>query len=316
MTHIKGIRFDLPLVRRLGLIDDNEAHRIAWNTHEGLEIHYVLRGRFTWEIRNSRKQLSVNGGHLAIIPAGRAHRAAGETGTPSFRMGIILEPFSKAIARGSSFAADELREILDMLATKTLILRPLTPDVLKCLRSLREAIIAFKPEGLTSRLRLRTLAELLLVETKAALETDCPMPHDNRLMDNIWKWINRHLTEDISSEQLVAKSGYGRSRFFTLFRNEIGLTPADYIVRERIALAKDLLLSHPDLPAAEIARRTGFSSPSFFTLNFRKQTGQTPTAFRAGLSAKPPPAAIQSAFQLGLHHELSPHGQRRICYNN
>ena len=40
------------------LIDDNEAHRIAWNTHEGLEIHYVLRGRFTWEIRNSRKQLS------------------------------------------------------------------------------------------------------------------------------------------------------------------------------------------------------------------------------------------------------------------
>ena len=85
MTHIKGIRFDLPLIRRLGLIDDSEAHRIAWNTHEGLEIHYVLRGRFTWEIRNSRKPLSVNGGHLAIIPAGlirdgRGRRASLRTG--------------------------------------------------------------------------------------------------------------------------------------------------------------------------------------------------------------------------------------------
>ena len=287
MTHIKGIRFDLPLVRRLGLIDDSEAHRIAWNTHEGLEIHYVLRGRFTWEIRNSRKQLSVNGGHFAIIPAGRPHRAAGESGTPSFRLGVILEPFSKAIARGSSFAADELQATLETLEAKTLVLRPLTPDLLKCLRALREAMANFKPDGLTSRLRLRALSELLLIETKAALETNCPMPHDNRLMDNICQWINQHLTEDISSEQLVAKSGYGRSRFFTLFRNEIGLTPADYIVRERIALAKDLLRSQPDLPAAEIAKRIGFSSPSFFTLNFRKQTGQTPTAFRAGLSARP-----------------------------
>lgn len=286
MTHIKGIRFDLPLVRRLGLIDDSEAHRIAWNTHEGLEIHYVLRGRFTWEIKNSRKQLSVNGGHFAIIPAGRPHRAAGESGTPSFRLGVILEPFSRQIFRGSSFSPDELRATFDTMAAKTLVLRPLTPDLLKCLRTLRETMAVFKPEDMTGKLRLRLLSELLLAETKAALETDSPMPHDNRLMDNICQWINQHLTEDISSEQLVAKSGYGRSRFFALFRTEIGLTPADYIVRERIALAKELLKARPELTATQIAKRTGFSSPSFFTLNFRKQTGMTPTAFRASLSAK------------------------------
>ena len=284
MTHIKGTRFDLPLVQRLGLIDDSEAHRIAWNTHEGLEIHYVLRGRFTWEIKNSRKPLSVSGGHFVIIPAGRAHRAAGETGTPSFRLGVILEPFSKARVRGSSFSPDELRETLDALAAKALVLKPITADILRCLRSIRETMTAFKPEDTAGKLRLRLLSELLLVETKTALDAADTMPHDNRLMANIRKWIDRHLAEDISPAQLVAKSGYGRSRFFALFRSEIGLTPADYIVRERIARAKDLLRSRPDLPAAEIARRTGFSSPSFFALNFRKQTGLTPTAFRAGVS--------------------------------
>ena len=286
MTHIKGIRFDLPLVRRLGLINDSEAHRIAWNTHEGLEIHYVLRGRFTWEIKNSRKPLSVHGGHFVIIPAGRAHRAADESGTPSFRLGIILEPFSGKFARSSSFSIDELHELLDALAKKPLVLRPLTPDILKCLRTLRETMATFKPEDTTGKLRLRLLSELLLVETKIALETDSPMPHDNRLMDNIRRWIDQHLTEDIPSEKLVTMSGYGRSRFFALFRTEIGLTPADYIVRERIALAQNLLSSQPDLTATEIAKRTGFSSPSFFALNFRKQTGMTPTAFRASLKIK------------------------------
>lgn len=285
MTHLKGIRFDLPLVQRLGLINDSKAHRIAWNTHEGLEIHYVLRGRFTWEIRNGRKPLSVHGGHFAVIPAGRAHRAAGEAGTPSFRLGVILKPFSKSLVRGSSFSPDELRTTLDALAAKALVLKPITADILRCLRSIRETMSAFKPEDAAGKLRLRLLSELLLVETKTALEAASTMPHDNRLMANIRKWIDRHLAEDISPAQLVAKSGYGRSRFFALFRNEIGLTPADYIVRERIARAKELLRSRPDLPAADIARQTGFSSPSFFTLNFRKQTGQTPTAFRATVSA-------------------------------
>ena len=281
MTHIKGYRFGLPLVQRLGLIDDSEAHRINWNAHEGLEIHYVLRGRFTWEIRRSPKALAVNGGHFAIIPAGRAHRAAGETGTPSFRLGVILEPFSKSIVRGSSFPPDEFHETLDALSAKALRLRPLTSDMLKCLRAIREAMTGFKPDDATCRLHLRLLTELLLVETKIALQTDSPMPHDNQLMNNIRKWIDQHLQESIPINQLVTMSGYGRSRFFTLFRNATGLTPADYIVRERIALAKSLLVSMPPLSASEVARRTGFSSPSFFALNFRKQTGMTPTAFRS-----------------------------------
>lgn len=283
MTHLKGYRFGLPFIRRLGLIDDSEAHRIDWNTHAGLEIHYVLRGRFTWEIRRSRTNLAVNGGHFAIIPAGRDHRAAGESGTPSFRLGVILEPHSKAVAHGTSFSSDDLRTIVDALSANALVLKPLTPDMLKCLRAIRETMTAFKPDDETGRMRLRILSELLLVETKIAVETDSPMPHDNHLMDNIRQWIDRHLSEDISVSQLVTMSGYGRSRFFALFRTAVGLTPADYIVRERISLAKRLLASRPTLSAADVARRAGFRSASFFTLNFRKQTGLTPTAYRASL---------------------------------
>ena len=47
------------------------------------------------------------------------------------------------------------------------------------------------------------------------------MPHDNRLIDNIRKWIDQHLTEDIPSDHLVTMSGYGRSRFIALFRKQL-----------------------------------------------------------------------------------------------
>ena len=280
MTHIKGYRFGLPAVQRLGLIDDAETHRIKWNAHEGLEIHYVLRGRFTWEIRRRRDPLVVPGGYFVIIPAARDHRAAGETGTPSHRLGVILEPFSKSIARGSSLSADELKDVFGTMSAHALELRPLTSDILKCLREMRASMDNFDPDKPDTTIRLRILSELLLVETKIALEADSPMPHGSRLMENIRRWIDEHLAEDISSDRLVAMSGYSRSRFFTLFRTEIGLTPADYIVRGRIAMAEKLLRENPDMSASAVARKTGFSSPSFFTLNFRKHTGTTPSAFR------------------------------------
>ena len=79
----------------------------------------------------------------------------------------------------------------------------------------------------------------------------------------------------------------GDPRFFTLFRTEIGLTPADYIVRGRIAMAEKLLREHPDMSASTVARKTGFSTPSFFALNFRKHTGTTPSAFRKSRHESP-----------------------------
>ena len=46
-----------------------------------------------------------------------------------------------------------------------------------------------------------------------------------------------HFAEKISAPQLVKLSGYGRSRFFSLFLADTGMTPNDCLVRVRIEKA-------------------------------------------------------------------------------
>jgi AraC family transcriptional activator of pobA len=59
-----------------------------------------------------------------------------------------------------------------------------------------------------------------------------------------------------------------------------GRAPAD-IVHDRLILAARRQIVFTDLPMAEIAYRLNFSSPSYFTRFFSRQTGEKPTAFRA-----------------------------------
>jgi AraC family transcriptional regulator len=81
---------------------------------------------------------------------------------------------------------------------------------------------------------------------------------------------------------LVAEEvGMSYYHFSRAFKQSMGLSPINYITRERMERAKRLL-AETELPIAEIALRAGFSSQSHFTTSFRRLAGVTPSAFRRG----------------------------------
>lgn len=85
--------------------------------------------------------------------------------------------------------------------------------------------------------------------------------------------------ESYTVGQLAALCGMGESRFFSVFRQEMGCTPVEYKNRMRIRQAC-VLLTSTSMSSEEIAWQLHFSSAAYFRRVFLKITGQTPGEYR------------------------------------
>lgn len=79
--------------------------------------------------------------------------------------------------------------------------------------------------------------------------------------------------------ELAAAAGVSVTHYSALFRRETGFAPIDYLIRQRVQHACRLLDS-TDLTVGEIAARTGYEDPYYFTRCFRRVMGRSPRAYR------------------------------------
>lgn len=89
-------------------------------------------------------------------------------------------------------------------------------------------------------------------------------------------FIDDSLAENLSSADIVAKSGYSYPVVEKTFRKNFGETVADYLLRIRMEKAEQLL-SEGNLTSKEVAVRLGFRTPQHFCTVFRRHFGHTPT---------------------------------------
>ena len=123
-------------------------------------------------------------------------------------------------------------------------------------------------------LRLMQLQSLHTTERNVAV-----LATSNRFAHTL-HYIKENLAEKISVEDLSAQAYMSKSNFFRAFKQEFGLSPLDYIIKERMRLAKRCL-KNPALSITEICFKAGFSNLAYFTRMFRQFEGMTPTDYRA-----------------------------------
>jgi AraC family L-rhamnose operon transcriptional activator RhaR len=84
--------------------------------------------------------------------------------------------------------------------------------------------------------------------------------------------------------KIVAQSGYQRDYLNSLVKRETGLTLGQYRAQLRLARSKDLLSA--GIRIDSVAPAVGLDDQSYFTRWFRRQTGQTPSAWSRGAMAE------------------------------
>jgi AraC family transcriptional regulator len=92
-------------------------------------------------------------------------------------------------------------------------------------------------------------------------------------------YIDAHLGEDLSLNDMAHELGMSQYYFCHLFKRSMGLSPHQFLIRQRVERAKRLL-KQPDRTITAIALDCGFANQSHFARYFRQCTGMNPNQFR------------------------------------
>lgn len=130
---------------------------------------------------------------------------------------------------------------------------------------------------------LGRLLEVLLIEAlRAAPEVDTSPSLVRGLADERLAIAIRRMHQDPATPwtvaQLAREAALSRSAFFERFNRVVGVTPMEYLLAWRMALARVMLVSRKG-SIAEIAERVGYSSASTFSVAFNRHVGLPPTRY-------------------------------------
>lgn len=154
---------------------------------------------------------------------------------------------------------------------------PARRQILRRLREMHR--LALGPWRRRQTLAVNALEEVLLwcdqVNPRAESNT-----LDSRLQAAI-DHIGLNLGRKLDLNAVARAANLSLSRFAHLFRAQVGLTPQRFIEQQRLERARQLL-ERTAMPVKSIAYEVGFANPFYFSLRFKRYTGRSPSAFRAG----------------------------------
>ena len=123
--------------------------------------------------------------------------------------------------------------------------------------------------------------EMLVGEDEPLVE-DGGFPNTD-FQKKLVSFIEQHLSEsDYGVEQLACDLCMERTGLYKKLMASVGETPVSFIRNVRLGKAAELLISSSadSMTVNEIAERSGFSSPSYFTKCFKEKYGKKPSEYR------------------------------------
>jgi AraC-like DNA-binding protein len=93
------------------------------------------------------------------------------------------------------------------------------------------------------------------------------------------QYIQDNLDRHISIDELVKEACMSKSSFYRHFSDEFDMSPLEYITRERVVRARELL-ADPENTVTSVSHALGFSSTSHFIDMFKEHEGVTPKQYQ------------------------------------
>lgn len=222
----------------------------------------------------------ICGGDLFVTRSRSPYEVAfqsppGET-LDNISLHIAVEPFLAALEVRHPGKADRV-EVVDYFGRDGILFS----ICLTCAELLAARVPGKSP-------RVAALTQLLaahLVEKYTSLAEQATIYRGGLPIHQLRKvedYVAEHLAEEISIEHLAGLLELSTSHFAHVFKETTGMTPLQFVTRQRITRAQQLIRETPR-SLIEVGLEVGYTSPSHFAQVFRRVVGVTPTEFRSSL---------------------------------
>ena len=129
-------------------------------------------------------------------------------------------------------------------------------------------------ELITSGLLVELMTELILSSNSITKESQMP-----ETIREIILYIEQNYHKPITLDEISRNFALSKYHLSRQIHKYTGFSPVEYLIRQRITSAKELL-KNTDLSLAEIAETVGISTENHFCTLFKARTDITPRAFR------------------------------------
>ncbi|PHV69538.1 AraC family transcriptional regulator [Sporanaerobium hydrogeniformans] len=258
--------------------NDATLQHVSPHTHDYYEIYFFIEGDITYKIE--QKTYNLQFGDYLLIPPGKPHHPIFNSYDTPYRRLILwisksyldtLCQKSKDFAYSFNYVSESenYHFRLDYISHQ---------QIQGALLQLLEDTRGHHPfHEVHIQLLLCTFLILLNRMTYNMLHQVSPS-HGNALYLNICDYINSHLGEDLGLDTLADFFFASKYHISHIFKDNMGISLYQYILKKRIHASKNSILS--GMPLNQIYHQYGFKDYTSFYRAFKKEYGLSPKEFR------------------------------------
>lgn len=275
---LPGFEPDFPYIASRAEMDRYPVPTVPWHWHKAVELFYIHSGTLEYTTPNTKHILPQGSGGFCnsnvlhtsrVVPTGRENVQ-------------FIHLFDPSLLGGEPGSRMEERYILPLTTAPGVEMIPLFPENeahAPILGAIRDAF-DIDPGSFGCEFRLReALTNIWMQLLKLARPQPGTAASGSELVKALMVYIHEHYAEPISVEDLARAAHISKRLCFRLFREQLHMTPVEYMRSYRLQLACRLLAS-TDSPITAIASACGLGSSSYFGKLFREQFGCSPAQYR------------------------------------
>lgn len=270
---------ELPIYIRDGSLSDYPSMGHPCHYHEDIEFLYAVRGHLTYSVNG--QLCRIGEGEGIFVNSKHLHYGFSEDGANCDFFCILLNPVILSVI--PYLEREYINPLMDNTAFTHQLLKPEISWQNRVLELMRHAYEVYQQQELGYVLELQSCfygiwQQLYCNMPRGTAEVGKADLKLNMLRQMIC-FLQEHMTEKLTLTDIAAAGHMCESTCCRLFQKYLNRSPVGFLNECRLDRACELLRDS-DISITEVANRTGFNGASYFTEQFRKQYGCTPSQFR------------------------------------